>query len=117
LAIRATSTAYRRCGRRTGGSLAVFPGSPAVPFGGLDQIENPDIEVPKDLIGHLDREEAVSFQYVMEMRLAYTGDPGESALGNFAALYTAAQMVKEALLKVCERHSAGLGVFLVEIGY
>jgi len=75
------------------------------------------LQVLEDLVGHLYGEDTLSFQYIMKMRLAYSGNAGEPALSGFAALYPVAQMLHEVLLKLVEGHVGTAGVFPSEIGY
>jgi hypothetical protein len=77
---------------------------PGVEFLGIDQVQDPHAEVSEDLVGHVNREQTLPLQYVVEMGLADPGLPRESALGGLTALYATAQVVEKALLEVEKGH-------------
>ena len=46
----------------------------------------------EDLVGLPDREKTLALQNVVQVRLRDSGDPGEAALGDFAAAHAVPQM-------------------------
>ena len=55
-------------------------------------------------VGHVQGQEAFSFQDVMKMGLAQPGEAGETAFSDFPALYSVAKVFEEALMKAEEGH-------------
>ncbi len=71
---------------------------------GLDQVEDAQVEIMENRVGHVQGQEAFPFQYVMKMGLAQSGEAGETAFSDFPALYTAAEVFEKALMKAEEGH-------------
>jgi hypothetical protein len=54
-------------------------------FGQFQEIDEIEIQPRENHIGHLEREQLLPLQYIMEMRLGDTDHSGKAALGRFTA--------------------------------
>jgi hypothetical protein len=65
-----------------------------------DQIQNSNLQMVKDIVGHVHGKQPFALKYVVQVGLAETGDAGETALGSLAALDAVPEVFEKALLKV-----------------
>jgi len=75
-----------------------------IPLFGFDEVQHIQAEGPQHLVGFLQREEAFAFQNVMDMRLGYPGEAGESSLGDCAAPHALPELAEETTLQTFEIH-------------
>ena len=62
------------------------------------------MQTAQNLVGFLYGQYTLSFQYVVEMGLGYSGKARQSALSGNTATHPPAKLVEEALLQIVERH-------------
>jgi hypothetical protein len=75
-----------------------------IPLVGIDEVQDIQAERPQDLVGFLQRKKAFALQNVMDMRLRYPGQAGESPLGDCAAPHALPEVAEETMLQMFEIH-------------
>jgi hypothetical protein len=75
-----------------------------IPLVGIDEVQDVQAEGPQNLVGFLQRKKAFALENVMNMRLRYPHQSGESSLGDCAAPHTFPEFAEQTMLQMFEIH-------------